>query len=94
MASRFLAIGALTLLGAVTASSAVGPPYFNGLKPKLTDGNARLYVIGSRSAAQRQSASDGKLDPVLADLVAPRGAWRAPITARGSAFPESRGAVQ
>ncbi|HLN49979.1 MAG TPA: S8 family serine peptidase [Steroidobacteraceae bacterium] len=68
MASRFLAIGALALLGAVTASSAVGPPYFNGLKPKLTDGNARLYVIGSRSAAQRQSASDGKLDSVLADL--------------------------
>jgi hypothetical protein len=68
MASRFLAIGALTVLGAVTASSAVGPPHFNGLKPQLAAGNARLYVIGSRSAAQRQSAVSGKLDSVLADL--------------------------
>jgi hypothetical protein len=69
MATRFLAIGALTVLGAVTASSAVGPPHFNGMQPKLAAGNARLYVIGSRSAAQRQSAVSGKLDPVLADLV-------------------------
>jgi hypothetical protein len=68
MASRFLAIGALAVLGAVTASSAVGPPHFNSLQPKLTAGNARLYVVGSRSAAQRRSAIGGKLDPVLADL--------------------------
>jgi hypothetical protein len=68
MASRFLAIGALTVLGAVTASSAVGPPHFNALQSKLIPGNARLYVIGSRSAAQRRSAAGVKLDPVLADL--------------------------
>ncbi|MGO9036677.1 MAG: S8 family serine peptidase [Steroidobacteraceae bacterium] len=68
MASRFLAIGALAVLGAVTASSAVGPPHFNALQPKLTAGNAHLYVVGSRSAAQRRSASSAKLDPVLADL--------------------------
>ena len=68
MASRFLAIGALTVLGAVTASSAVGPLHFNALQPKIAAGNARLYVVGSRSAAQRQSAIGGKLDSVLADL--------------------------
>ncbi len=69
MASRFLAIGALTMLGAVTAASAVGPPHFNALRSKLAAGHARLYVVGSRSAAQRQSASSAKLDPVLADLL-------------------------
>jgi Subtilase family len=68
MASRFLAIGALTVLGAVTASSAVGPAHFNALQSKLIPGNAPLYVIGSRSAAQRRSAAGVKLDPVLADL--------------------------
>jgi Subtilase family len=68
MASRFLAIGALALLGAVTASSAVGPPQFNSLQPRLTAGTARLYVVGSRSAAQRHSAHGGKLDSILADL--------------------------
>ncbi len=68
MASRFLAIGAMTVLGAVTASSAVGPAHFNALQSKLAPGNARLYVVGSRSAAQRRSASGVKLDPVLADL--------------------------
>jgi hypothetical protein len=68
MASRFLAFGALTVLGAVTASSAVGPLHFNALQPKLASGNARLYVAGTRSAAQRQSASGVKLDPMLADL--------------------------
>ena len=68
MASRFLAIGALAVLGAVTASSAVGPAHFNALQPKLTSGNARLYAVGSRSAEQRRSASSAKLDPVLADL--------------------------
>ncbi|MGC1388341.1 MAG: S8 family serine peptidase [Steroidobacteraceae bacterium] len=68
MASRFLAIGAMSVLGAVTASSAVGPAQFNALQSKLAAGNARLYVVGSRSAAQRQSAAAAKLDPVLADL--------------------------
>ena len=33
-----------------------------------TPGNARLYVVGSRSAQQRLSATAGKLDSVLADL--------------------------
>jgi len=61
-------MGALTVLGAVTASSAVGPLHFNALQSKISAGNARLYVVSSRSAAQRQSASADKLDPVLADL--------------------------
>ncbi len=33
-----------------------------------TPGSARLYVVGSRSAQQRLSATAGKLDSVLADL--------------------------
>lgn len=68
MVSRYLAIGALVLLTAMAASSAVSPLRLNGPRPDLTPGNARLYVIGSRSAQQRQSAVGAKLDSVLADL--------------------------
>jgi hypothetical protein len=66
MASRFLAIGAWAALAAVTASSAVLPLRLNHLQ--VAPGNAHLYVVGTRSAQQRQSAVDGKLDSVLADL--------------------------
>jgi len=68
MASRFFAIGALAVLAAVTASSAVAPLRLNHLRAKAAPGNGRLYVVGSRSAAQRQSVVAGKLDSVLADL--------------------------
>jgi Subtilase family len=68
MALRYLAIGSLALLTAVAASSAVSTLRLNGPRPNLTSGNARLYVIGSRSAEQRQSVTAGKLDSVLADL--------------------------
>jgi hypothetical protein len=68
MALRYLAIGSLALLTAVTASSAVSTLQLNGPRPNLTPGNARLDVTGSRSAQQRLSATAGKLDSVLADL--------------------------
>ena len=68
MASRFLALGALAVLAAVTASSAVVSPALNRLQPKSAPGAARLYVSGSRSAQQRQSTVAAKLDSVLADL--------------------------
>jgi Subtilase family len=66
MASRFFAIGALAALGALTASSAVVPLRLNGVR--ATPGNARLYVVGTRNAQQRQSAAGSRLDAVLADL--------------------------
>jgi subtilase family protein len=68
MASRFLALGALAVLAAVTASSAVIPPALNRLQSKSAPGAVHLYVSGSRSAQQRQSAVAAKLDSVLADL--------------------------
>jgi len=68
MASRFFALGALAVLAAVAASSAVIPPALNRLQSKSAPGAAHLYVSGSRSAQQRQSAVAAKLDSVLADL--------------------------
>ena len=63
MASRYLVIGSLALLTAMAASSAP-----SALQPKVAPGTSRLYVIGTRSAEQRHSATAGKLDSILADL--------------------------
>ncbi len=68
MASRIFAIGSLVLLTAMAASSTTSTSAFNGLKRTATPGTARLYAIGTRSAQQSQSATDSKLDSVLADL--------------------------
>ena len=68
MASRYLAIGSLALLTAMAASSAVSTLPLNGPRPNLTPGDARLYVVGSRSTQQRHSAVAAKLDSILADL--------------------------
>jgi hypothetical protein len=68
MSSRFFAIGALAGLAAMAASSAVGPARPVNLHRSAVPGSARLYAIGTRSAAQRQSATSGKMDSVLADL--------------------------
>jgi hypothetical protein len=38
------------------------------LHPAYAAGTARLYAVGTRSAVQRQSATSGKMDGVLADL--------------------------
>ncbi|HEX4152015.1 MAG TPA: S8 family serine peptidase [Steroidobacteraceae bacterium] len=67
MTLRFFAIGALTAVAAVGISSAVAPP-----RPRLhalvAPGSAHLYVVGTRSAVQRQSPVALKMDSMLADL--------------------------
>lgn len=68
MASRFFAIGAVAVLAAMTAASAVSSVGLNALRSRATPGGAHLYVVGVRSAQQRQSATDAKLDGALADL--------------------------
>jgi hypothetical protein len=68
MTSRFFAIGAMAVLAAVTASSADSGLQPNALRSRATPGSAHLYVVGIRSAQQRQSAADRKLDGALADL--------------------------
>ena len=68
MSLRFFAIGALAGLAAVTASSAVAPARLINLHRPAVPGGARLYAVGTRSAAQRQSGTTAKMDSVLADL--------------------------
>ena len=68
MALRYLALGLLALLTAVAASSAGSTLHLNGPRPNQAPGNAHLYVVGSRSAQQRQSPTADKMDSVLADL--------------------------
>jgi hypothetical protein len=65
---RFFAIGALAGLAAVTASSGISPARLISPHRATVPGSARLYAVGTRSAAQRQSASTAKMDSVLADL--------------------------
>jgi hypothetical protein len=68
MGLRFFAIGALAGLAAVTTSSAVAPMRLINLHGVAASGSARLYAVGTRSAAQRQSGTTAKMDAVLADL--------------------------
>jgi Subtilase family len=68
MASRYLAISVLALLTTVAASSAVFTLQLNGPRPNQVSGNARLYLVGSRSVQQRNNAAASKLDSILADL--------------------------
>src|ERR1700678_1800090 len=68
MTSRFFAVGAMAVLAAVTASSADTGLRPNPLRSRATPGASHLYVVGIRSAQQRQSATDRKLDGALADL--------------------------
>ncbi len=68
MTLRFFALGAWAGLAALTASSAVAPSRLVNLHPMAVAGDAHLYAVGTRSAAQRQSATATKLDAVLADL--------------------------
>ena len=68
MALRTLAIGSLAALTALAASSANSPLQLHGQRPNLAPGSAPLYVVGTRSAEQRQSAIGGKMDSILADL--------------------------
>ena len=68
MSPRQLTIGSLALLTAMAASSAVLTLRLHTLRPAVVAGTSHLYAIGTRSAQQRQSATDAKLDSVLADL--------------------------
>jgi len=68
MASRFFAVGAVAVLAAMTASSAVSSLRPSVLRAQVTPGSAHLYVVGVRNAQQGQSTSNAKLDGVLADL--------------------------
>ena len=68
MSLRFFAIGASALLAAVAVSSSVAPARLINLHGVAASGNARLYAVGTRSAAQRQNGSTAKMDSVLADL--------------------------
>jgi hypothetical protein len=68
MSIRLLAIGALAVLAATSASSAVSPLQLKSPKPNAAPGSAHLYVVGTRSA-QQVRGSNAKLDSVLADLV-------------------------
>ena len=67
MASRFFAIGALGILTAITAASAVGPSQ-PMLKRPNPPGNSQLHIAGSRSIQQRQSVSGSKFDASLAEI--------------------------
>jgi hypothetical protein len=77
MALRFLAIGALAISAAATASSVGGPVRPNGLHPASLPGAAPLYAVGSRSAQQRKSVTALKMDSALADLSRHAGRARA-----------------
>jgi hypothetical protein len=68
MTARFAAFGAVALLTAMAASSAVSPSRLNALRSQATPGAAHLYAIGTRSAEQRGSPTAAKMDAVLADL--------------------------
>jgi hypothetical protein len=68
MSSRFFAIGALAASVAVASSSPVAPARLINLHGPAVQGSARLYAVGTRSAAQRQSGTTAKMDSVLADL--------------------------
>jgi hypothetical protein len=67
MASRYVAFGSLALSVTLAAASAVPAVSPKTLRAAAA-GSARLVVVGSRSAEQRQSATASKLDSVLADL--------------------------
>jgi len=67
MSSRFLAIGTLSVLAAVSAVSAVGPSQPMLHRPNLP-GASTLHVAGSRSLQQRQSSAGSKFDASLAEI--------------------------
>jgi len=68
MGSRFFAIGALAVYTAAAASSGVSPARPSALHPFVAAGHAHLVAVGSRSAAQRASATSAKMDSILSDL--------------------------
>ncbi len=77
MYTRRLLIGAVSLVAALAASSAVAPGHFISLRGHMTPGVAHLRAFGGRSLAQTQSVSGRKLDGALADLSRHLGGVRA-----------------
>jgi Subtilase family len=68
MKSRYLATVCVAVLSAMAASSAVSPFASHAPRLSTSPGTARLYAVGTRSAAQLGSSVDIKLDSILADL--------------------------
>jgi hypothetical protein len=68
MALRFFALAALAVLTTAGVSSAVAPAHRNVLHAASSPGDARLYVVGTRSLQQRSSVEALKMDSMLADL--------------------------
>ena len=68
MTHRILMIGSLVFCTALAASSAVSPPRLGALRARAVPGSSHLFVSGTRSAAQRPSATAAKMDSMLADL--------------------------
>jgi subtilisin family serine protease len=67
MSSRFFAIGAVGVLTAISAVSAVGPGQLVRLHATIP-GTSVLHVAGSRSPEQRASATASKFDGALAEI--------------------------
>jgi len=68
MASRFLAIGILTIVTAMATATAVSTFRHTHLRPPAVAGAGRLKVFGSRSVEQQHSPTGAKFDGALADL--------------------------
>jgi hypothetical protein len=67
MSLRIFAIGALGVLTAVVAVSAIGPPQ-PVLKRPISPGPSLLHVAGSRSLQQQGSPTASKFDAALAEI--------------------------
>src|ERR1700761_7367004 len=66
MSLRFLAIGALSVLGALSAASAVGPSPVR--LHHAVPGRSTLHISGSRSAQQQRDPASQKFDGALAEI--------------------------
>lgn len=68
MALRYLTIGMIALSSAFAVSSSVSLYAPSRLHAKASPGASHLHAYGSRSTAQKHSATAGKFDAALADL--------------------------
>jgi hypothetical protein len=68
MASRFFAIGTLTVVTALATAAAVTTFRHTHLRPSAVPGSARLHAFGSRSLPQQRSPAGAKFDGALADI--------------------------
>lgn len=68
MRSRMLAMGVMTCLAAMAASSSVSRLFPARTRAAATPGTAQLRAFGGRSAEQRHNGTTAKFDGSLADL--------------------------